>query len=129
MTRARILVVDDDKNIVQVVRTRLQSENYDVDVAFSGPEALNLWQENQYDVMITDMKMPEMDGLELLSQVHQLKKNLPVIILTGCATVENGIHSLEEGAYDYVLKPFNTEKLMLVVREALERRSIGVCTA
>ena len=123
MTRARILVVDDDKNIVQVVRTRLQSENYDVDVAFSGPEALNLWQENQYDVMITDMKMPGMDGLELMKTAQELKKTLPVVILTGHATVDNGIHSLEEGACEYLLKPFNTETLMLAVKGALKNRS------
>jgi len=129
-SKARILVVDDEPLVAETLRDLLAYGGFDVETAENGKKAVDLLtRSHHFDLMITDMKMPEMDGLELLSQVHQLKKNLPVIILTGCATVENGIHSLEEGAYDYVLKPFNTEKLMLVVREALESRSTGVYTA
>jgi two-component system response regulator HydG len=121
MTRARILVVDDDKNIVQVVRTRLQSENYDVDVAFSGPEALNLWQENQYDVMITDMKMPEMDGVELMRRVQVLNGNIQTIILTAYGTIDNAVSAIKDGAFDYVTKPFDSRELLFRVERALEK--------
>lgn len=123
-SKARILVVDDEPEIASVIRDLLTFAGFDVETAANGKQAIDLLTTaRHFDLMITDMKMPEMDGLELLKMTHQLKKTLPVIILTGCATVDNGIHSLEEGAYDYVLKPFNTEKLMLVVREALKYRS------
>ncbi|MBW2057246.1 MAG: response regulator [Deltaproteobacteria bacterium] len=123
-SKARILVVDDEPEIASVLRDLLVFAGFDVETAANGKQAIDLLTTaRHFDLMITDMKMPEMDGLELLKMTHQLKKHLPVIILTGCATVDNGIHSLEEGAYDYVLKPFNTEKLILVVREALKYRS------
>jgi DNA-binding NtrC family response regulator len=121
MTRARILVVDDDTNIVQVVRTRLQSENYDVDVAFSGPEALKRWQGNQYDVMITDMKMPEMDGVDLMKQVQATNGNVQTIILTAYGTIDNAVSAIKDGAFDYVTKPFDSRELLFRVERALEK--------
>lgn len=121
MTRARILVVDDDKNVVQVVRTRLQSENYDVDVAFSGPDALKRWQGNQYDVMITDMKMPEMDGVELMKEVRALNGNVQTIILTAYGSIDNAVSAVKDGAFDYVTKPFDSRELLFRVERALEK--------
>lgn len=121
MTRARILVVDDDKNVVQVVRTRLQSENFDVDVAFSGPEALKRWRGNQYDVMITDMKMPEMDGVELMKQVQALNVNVQTIILTAYGSIDNAVSAMKDGAFDYVTKPFDSRELLVRVERALEK--------
>jgi DNA-binding response OmpR family regulator len=75
----------------------------------------------QFDLVITDMNMPEIDGLELLRLIRQIRGDLPVIILTGWATVENGIDSLEEGACDYVLKPFTVENLMSAVIRGISR--------
>jgi len=121
MGRARILVVDDDKNIVQVVRTRLQSEDYDVDVAFSGPEALKRWQGSDYDVMITDMKMPEMDGVELMKHVQTLNGNVQTIILTAYGTIDNAVTAIKDGAFDYVTKPFDSRELLFRVERALEK--------
>lgn len=123
--KARILVVDDEPEIAAVLRDLLVFAGFDVETAANGKEAIDLLTTaRHFDLMITDMKMPEMDGLELLRLAHQLKKTLPVIILTGCPTVANGIHSLEEGACDYVLKPFNTEKLIRAIRGALKSRSL-----
>ncbi len=124
--KARILVVDDEPEITKVLRDLLVFAGFEVETAGNGKQAMSLLSGTRhFDLMITDMKMPEMDGLELLRLTHQLKKTIPVVILTGRPTVDDGIHSLEEGAYDYVLKPFNTETLMVVVKQALNRRSLG----
>jgi DNA-binding NtrC family response regulator len=124
-SKARILVVDDEPQVAEILRDLLVFAGYDVETAENGKQAIDLLMTpRHFDLVITDMKMPEMDGLELLRLTHRLNKTLPIVILTGCATVDNGIQSLEEGAYDYVLKPFNTEKLILVVRQALKSRSL-----
>jgi DNA-binding NtrC family response regulator len=124
--KGRILVVDDEPEIVEVLRDLLMFAGFDVETAENGKRALDLLTTTrQFDLVITDMKMPEMDGLELLRLTHQLNKRVPVVILTGHATVDNGIHSIEEGACDYVLKPFNTEKLMRTVWGALNSRALA----
>jgi len=124
--KTRILVVDDEPEIVEVLRDLLMFAGFEVETAENGKQAIDLLTTaRQFDLMITDMKMPEMDGLELMRLAHQLKKALPVVILTGYATVDNGIHSIEEGACDYVLKPFNTEKLMRTVWGALNGRALA----
>ncbi len=123
-SKARILVVDDEPQIAQTLRDLLVFAGFDVKTAENGKQAIKLLKGiEHFDLLITDMKMPEMDGLELLKLVQQFNKTLPVVILTGCGTVDNGIHALEEGAYDYVLKPFNTERLLVVVWEALKNSS------
>lgn len=125
MTRARILVVDDDRNIVQVVRTRLQSENFGVDVAFSGPEALKRWEKNHYDVMITDMKMPEMDGVELMKRVQAVNGNVQTIILTAYGTIDSAVSAMKDGAFDYLTKPFDSRELLFRVERALEKARLA----
>lgn len=121
---ARILVVDDEPEVAETIRDLLVFSGFDVEVAKNGKQAIDLFKSTRhFDLIITDMKMPGIDGLELLRMVRQSQRDLPVIILTGHGTFENAIQSLEEGAIDYVLKPFNTEKLVRAVRRALLRRS------
>jgi len=125
MTRARILVVDDDKNIVQVLRTRLQSEDFDVDVAFSGHEALKTCRGNHYDVIITDMRMPDMDGVELMKEVQALNTNVQTIILTAYGTIDSAVSAMKDGAFDYVTKPFDSRELLFRVDRALEKTRLA----
>jgi DNA-binding NtrC family response regulator len=125
MSRARILVVDDDKNIVQVLRARLQSEDYDVDVAFSGGEALKVCQGSRYDVMITDMRMPDMDGMELMRRVQASARNLQTIILTAYGTIDTAVSAMRDGAFDYVTKPFDSRELLFRVDRALEKTRLA----
>jgi len=128
--KARILVVDDEPEIAETLQDLLVFAGFDVETAENGKQAIDLLTTaRHFDLVITDMKMPKMNGLELLRLSHQLRKHLPVVILTGYGTVDNGIHSLEEGAYDYILKPFNTEKLLRVVQGALKRKTLQICTA
>ena len=124
MTRARILVVDDDKNIVQVLRTRLLSENFEVDAAFSGVEALERCRGNHYDVMITDMKMPDMNGVELMKKIQASDKNIQTIILTAYGTIDSAVSAMKDGAFDYVTKPFDSRELLFRVDRALENTQL-----
>jgi DNA-binding NtrC family response regulator len=121
MTRGRILVVDDDKNVLRVVRTRLQSENFEVDVASNGPEALKRWGGNHYDVMILDMKMPEMDGLELMKKVRVSNSHFQTIVLTAHGTIDNAVAAIKDGAFDYMTKPFDSRELVFRVERAMEQ--------
>jgi two-component system response regulator AtoC len=114
--KARILVVDDEPELVETIRDILVFKGFDVETAENGAEAIDrLKSAHHFDLMITDLRMPEMDGSELLKAVREIKKGLPIIILTGHATVENGVDLLEQGACDYLLKPFNLDQLMSAV--------------
>ena len=128
--KARILVVDDDSQTAETLKDLLMFAGFEVETAGNGKQAIELLTTaRHFDLLITDMQMPQMDGLELVRLSHQVREHLPVIVLTGYGTVDNGIHSLEEGACDYILKPFNTEKLLRVVQGVLRNRSWAVCTA
>jgi DNA-binding NtrC family response regulator len=128
--KARILVVDDDSQTAETLKDLLMFAGFEVETAGNGKQAIELLTTaRHFDLLITDMQMPQMDGLQLLKLSHQVREHLPVIVLTGHGTVDNGIHSLEEGACDYILKPFNSEKLLRVVQGALRNRSWAVCTA
>ncbi|NIO05112.1 MAG: response regulator [Proteobacteria bacterium] len=124
MTRGRILVVDDDTNILHVVRTRLQSENFDVDVASNGPEAIKRWGGNHYDVMILDMKMPEMDGLELMRRIQTSNSHFQTIFLTAHGTIDSAVAAIKDGAFDYMTKPFDSRELVFRVERAMEQTKL-----
>jgi DNA-binding NtrC family response regulator len=120
-SKTRILVVDDEPQVAETLRDILVHEGLQVEVAENGRQALDLLMNgHRFDLIITDMKMPEMDGLELLRHVRQLKENLPVIVLTGYATVENGLEAIREGVFNYISKPFSVRLLMNIVHEALK---------
>jgi len=124
--KPRILVVDDEPEVAAALRDLIEYEGFRVETAENGRQALHyLKRGRRFDLIITDMNMPEMDGLELIRRVRQLKKNLPVIVLTGYATFKSGLEAIREGVYDYVSKPFSVNLLMNVVHEALrdKRRS------
>jgi DNA-binding NtrC family response regulator len=120
-SKAMILVVDDEPQVADTLRDLLEYEGFKVETAENGRQALDrLTIGHQFDLVITDMKMPEMDGLELLKRVQKLRKNLPVIVLTAYATLKNGLQAIKEGVYDYVSKPFSVDLLISVVHQALK---------
>jgi DNA-binding NtrC family response regulator len=125
-SKATILVVDDEPHVAETLRDILMHEGFQVEIVENGREALDrLTGGNRFDLVITDMKMPEMDGLELSRQVQKLSKNLPVIVLTAYATLKNGLQAMREGVYDYISKPFSVNLLMDVVHEALRDNALG----
>lgn len=124
MEQARILVVDDDVRILGFLERCLTDEGYDVAIASGGAEAIDRLSKEAFDLILTDMKMPNVDGLALLRETRRLRPDAAIIVLTGHGTFENAIAALrEDGAYDYLLKPLETlDALSEAVRKALARR-------
>lgn len=116
----RILVVDDERQITRMLRTSLQTSGYQVDVASNGREALTQFQTNPPDLVITDLAMPEMDGLEL-TRALRLRTHTPILVLSVRDTDAMKVAALDEGADDYLTKPFSMQELLARVRAQLRR--------
>ena len=115
-----ILIVDDEKNYLIILKALLASEGYEVITEVNALNALQLLKETDFDLVITDMKMPKMDGIELLNEVKKIDSELPVIIMTAYGTIEMAVEAMKKRAYDYITKPFRNEELKQTVRKALE---------
>mgnify|MGYP005845662199 CR=1 FL=1 len=119
-----VLVVDDEKNYLLVMETLLTGAGYEVLTADSGEEALETIRRNDLDLVITDMKMPRLSGIELMEQIKQVYPDLPVIMMTAYGTVEKAVEAMKKGAFDYILKPFKNEEMLLTVAKALDLRHL-----
>ena len=126
---ARILVAEDESNLRLVLQKELQRMGHDVRVAADGEAALKLLEEYNVDVLLSDISMPNMDGMELLRRVHQRPNPPEVIMLTGHATVESAIEAMKLGAYDYLSKPYRIAELDALVKQAAEKRRLRVDNA
>lgn len=122
--KAKLLIVDDEKHIREGLEKALSLDGYEVDLASDGGEALEKIDEGDIDLVITDLKMPKLSGDELMKEALERFPYLPVIILTGHGTIENAVEAMRNGAYDYITKPLNIDKLSLIVKRALENSSL-----
>jgi two-component system response regulator AtoC len=120
----RVLVVDDEENLRLVLRTYLKREGYEVEVAATGEEALALVERFGPDVILTDVRMPRMGGLDLLATLKAKGIESTVIVMSAYGNVDLAIEAMKAGAYDYLQKPFKTEEVLLVLRKAEERESL-----
>jgi response regulator RpfG family c-di-GMP phosphodiesterase len=118
---SKVLVVDDDQFALRSMAKVLGSEIYEVVTATGGSEAIDLLKQEPFDLVLTDLKMPEVDGLEVLRQAREIAPQTVVLILTGYASLESAIEALREGAYDYLLKPCSADELKLKIERGLER--------
>jgi len=119
-----ILVVDDEPNYLVVLSELLKEEGYEVITAQRGEDGLKIVAETDLDLVITDMRMPGMDGLELLQEIKSSHKDLPVIMITAFGEVEKAVVAMKAGAYNYLAKPFNNDELLLNIRKAIEHYSL-----
>lgn len=126
MEKERILVVDDEKIIRELCRRTLATDFREIKEAQDAAEAMQMLKDQHFDLVITDIVMPGMNGMELIKAVNDLKKNTGIIIITGYPTLEIAINSLKEGAYDFIIKPFSTEKLRTIVQSYMEKREANV---
>jgi two-component system NtrC family response regulator len=120
MTKNRILVVDDDESLRRVMEVQLEQEGYSVASAASAQQTLTMLQLRSYDLVITDLKMPGLSGIELLKQIRSQYPETIIIILTAFGTVETAVEAMKAGVYDYLTKPVHPEEMSLVVGRALE---------
>jgi two-component system NtrC family response regulator len=115
-----ILVVDDEKNYTAVLRAVLEEEGFETFIANSGVEALDLLAQEEIHLVISDMKMPGMDGLALLDKIKQRVPDLPVIIMTAHGTVDKAVEAMQKGAHTFILKPFDNDRLVMYAHKAME---------
>lgn len=115
-----VLVVDDEKNYLLVLDTLLSEEGYEIITAESGIKALQILEESELDLVVTDLKMPKMNGIELLEHIKKNNPDLPVIMMTAYGTIDTAIEAMKKGAYDYITKPFQNEELKLNIRKAID---------
>lgn len=124
MMSKNILVVDDEENLRRVMQIQLQQNGYDVKTALSGDDALQLLAATPFDLVLTDLKMPGMSGLQLLKRIRTEFPEVVVIMITAFGTVETAVEAMRSGAYDYITKPVNIDELKLVLNRALEHLSL-----
>lgn len=122
---AKILIVDDDRGVVHIIRQLLAEHGYETSMALNGLGGLELFQTQFFDLIITDLKMPGMDGLSFLREVRQLEPAMPVIILTAYGSLNNTSGTAGEGAFIHLAKPFQADELLSVVRHVLSAGQLG----
>ena len=124
MAQARILVVDDEAHIRNVLTIMLEDEGYEVLEASNGLEAVALADDHIFDVVLCDIRMPEMDGVEVLRRIKQVHEDTTVIMMTAYSSVETALDTMKAGAFDYVAKPFNEKEIMILVEKALDQKRL-----
>jgi len=125
MSTGKLLVVDDDNNLVELVRVKLQSAGYEVATASKAEDAIEAAKGAVFDLCILDLRLADRSGISLMRELHSINPDMPVIILTGYGSVESAVEAMQEGAYNYLTKPFNTQELLLQIKRALENRRLN----
>ena len=120
----RILIIDDEAPIRRVLRDILENESYQVDDAATGMEALQLIKEHDFDAVFCDIKMPEMDGIEVLEAIRK-ESDVPVIMLSGHGTIETAVEAIKKGAFDFIPKPPDLNRLLITLRNALDKKNLA----
>ena len=125
---AKILVIDDEKPIRDALHNILTAEQYQVDIVENGKKGLEMLSENDYDVVLCDIKMPGMDGLEVMAKANQTQPEVPFILISGHGTIEIAVEAVRKGAYDFISKPPDLNRLLITIRNAVEKNNLVIET-
>ncbi|BAX80256.1 sigma-54-dependent transcriptional regulator [Labilibaculum antarcticum] len=117
----KILIIDDDPTICMMLQGLLKRKNFDADTVFSAGEALKRLENNQFDLVLSDFRLPDFDGLELLQKIKSMHPQVPVIIMTSYADIRTAVNAIKMGAFEYVTKPLNPDEILLLINSALEK--------
>ena len=120
----KVLIADDDKNLRKVLVNELSDHGFDVDAAEDGIKTMDLLEKDEYDVLLLDLNMPGLGGMDVLKKIKDIEIPLEIIILTAHATVPTAVKAMQLGAYDYITKPFQTEELTAVIEKAYEKKKL-----
>ena len=120
MEKNKALVIDDEQIVLDSVSKILKDENYEVDVSLSGREGLNQAIKKEYNIVLTDIRMPDIGGMRVLRDIKRAKPSLPVVMITGYASVRSSVQAMKLGAADYIEKPFTPDQLLKAVASALD---------
>src|SRR6056297_1452857 len=121
---AKILVIDDEKSIRDTLKEILEYEDHQVDLAADGDEGLALFKENKYDIVLLDIKMPQKDGIEVLEEIFKINYEIPVIMISGHGNIDTAVESIKKGAYDFIEKPLDLNRLLVTIRNAMDKSTL-----
>lgn len=121
---SNILIIDDEKAIRKTLSEILSYEGYKIDEAGDGEEGLKKFREKTYDVVLCDIKMPKLDGIEFLDKVRDINPDVPVIMISGHGTIETAVEAVKKGAYDYISKPPDLNRLLITIRNAMDKTNL-----
>ena len=121
---SKVLIIEDDKAIVDILIMILEQEGYETDFAFNGPSGIKKFEKNLPDVVLLDIKMPRMDGIEVLEKLKKIDEKPIVIMISGHGTIETAVQTTKLGAYDFISKPFDVERLKLTIVNGLNYRRL-----
>ena len=124
MADARVLVVDDEKSMRDLLAITLEKQHFEVTVADGGQTAIATLRREPFDVVITDLRMPTADGLQVLRAAKETSPESVVIVITAVGSTETAVEAMKLGAYDYITKPFKLDEINLIIRRALERKRL-----
>lgn len=121
---AKILIIDDEKSIRKTLREILEYEKYQVDEAVDGIEGLTLIEKNKYDIVLCDIKMPKMDGIEVLDKINASSSDIPVVMISGHGNIETAVEAVKKGAFDFIAKPLDLNRLLVTIRNAMDKSTL-----
>ena len=121
---SKILVIDDQKSIRNTLKEILEYEKNEVVLAEAGPEGLELFEADRFDIVLCDIKMPDMDGIEVLQKMMEKNPEVPVIMISGHGNVDTAVEAIKKGAYDFIEKPLDLNRLLVTIRNAVERKEL-----
>jgi len=124
MPEKRILVIDDERAIRSTLKEVLEYEKHEVDVAEDGPKGIELFSSNSYDIVLCDIKMPKMDGIEVLAKIHESAPDTPVIMISGHGNIDTAVEAIKKGAYDFLEKPLDLNRLLITLRNATDKTKL-----
>src|SRR5258705_5641684 len=124
MPKPRILVIDDDAGIRESLKMTLEYDGYEVIGAATGQEGLALVERDAPDLVLLDVKMPGMDGLDVLERLRTMNEALPVVVVSGHGTISTAVEATKKGAFDFIEKPFSADRVLVSLRDALDQRQL-----
>lgn len=121
---SRILVIDDERSIRNTLKDILEYEKYQVDLAEDGPKGLDKLKSSEYDVVLCDIKMPGMDGIEVLEKIQASDSDMPVVMISGHGNIDTAVEAIKKGAFDFIEKPLDLNRLLITIRNAMDKSSL-----
>jgi len=121
---SKILVIDDERSIRNTLKDILEYEKYEVDLAEDGKKGIDKVKQAEYDIVLCDIKMPGIDGIEVLEQLQELSSDTPVVMISGHGNIDTAVESIKKGAYDFIEKPLDLNRLLITIRNAMDKSSL-----
>jgi len=121
---AKILIVDDEKSIRNTLKDILEHEGYEITEAEDGSEAIKIISKDKFDVVLSDIKMPKMDGMEVLEKIQEISPETPVVMISGHGTIDTAVDAIKKGAFDYISKPPDLNRMLITIRNAMDKSSL-----